>query len=49
MKKHEQTIHTIHMTVLDDSSFLSPYSETNTPVISGEVRSLLKIVQTQQK
>ena len=30
------------MTVLDDSSFLSPYSETSTPVISGEVAEFLE-------
>lgn len=30
------------MTVLDDSNFLSPYSETNTPVISGEVAEFLE-------
>lgn len=30
------------MTVLDDSEFLSPYSETNTPVISGEVAEFLE-------
>lgn len=42
MKKHEQTMHTIHMTVLDDSNFLSPYSETNTPVISGEVAEFIE-------
>lgn len=29
------------MTVLDDSDFLSPYSETDTPVISGEVAEFL--------
>lgn len=30
------------MTVLDDSNFLSPYSETNTPVISGEIAEFIE-------
>ena len=42
MKKHEPTTCTINMTVLDDSEFLSPYSEINTPVISGEVAEFLE-------
>ena len=42
MKKHEPTTCTINMTVLDDSDFLSPYSETDTPVISGEVAEFLE-------
>ena len=42
MKKHEPTTCAINMTVLDDSDFLSPYSETNTPVISGEVAEFLE-------
>lgn len=42
MKKHEQTTCTINMTVLDDSNFLSPYSEINTPVISNEVADFLE-------
>ena len=42
MKKREPTTCAINMTVLDDSEFLSPYSETNTPVISGEVAEFLE-------
>ena len=42
MKKREPTTCTINMTVLDDSEFLSPYSETNTPVISGDVAEFLE-------
>ena len=42
MKKYEPTTCTINMTVLDDSDFLSPYSEINTPVISGEVAEFLE-------
>lgn len=42
MKKQEPTIHTINMTVLDDSDFLSPYSEINTPVISGDVAEFIE-------
>ena len=42
MKKKEPTIHTINMTVLDDSDFLSPYSETNTPVISSDVAEFIE-------
>lgn len=42
MKNKEPTTCTINMTMLDDSNFLSPYSETNTPVISGEVAEFLE-------
>ena len=42
MKKYKPTTRTINMTVLDDSDFLSPYSEINTPVISGEVAEFLE-------
>ncbi len=33
--------HSIRMTVRDDGEFLSPYSETDTPVISSEVADFL--------
>ena len=42
MKKQEPTVHTINMTVLDDGDFLSPYSETSTPVISSGVAEFIE-------
>lgn len=41
MKKEVQTS-TINMTVLNDDDFLSPYSETSTPMISSEVADFLE-------
>lgn len=41
MAKERQT-RTINMTVLTDDDFLSPYSETSTPVISSEVADFLE-------
>ena len=41
MKKEVQTS-TINMTVLNDDGFLSPYSETSTPMISSEVADFLE-------
>lgn len=41
MKKEYETPAVINMTVLNDDNFLSPYSETDKPVISEEVASFL--------
>ena len=38
----QQITHVLNMTVLDDSDFLSPYSETDTPVISQDVADFLE-------
>lgn len=37
MKKQIEPIYSINMTVRDDTDFLSPYSPTDEPVVSGEV------------
>jgi len=42
MKKKNKTDAVIHMTVKDDSDFLSVYSVTDTPVISSEVAQFLE-------
>ena len=42
MNKIQDTACVINMTVLNDSEFLSPYSPTETPIISGEVAEFLE-------
>lgn len=41
-KNNEDTTSTIHMTVKDDTDFLSVFSETDTPVISWDVAQFLE-------
>lgn len=41
MNKKNKTDAVIHMTVKDDSDFLSVYSVTDTPVISSEVTDIV--------
>ena len=42
MKKTIDPIYRINMTVLNDDGFLSPYSPTDTPVVSGDVAEFLE-------
>lgn len=41
MKKYDEEIANVNMSVSDDSDFLSPYAETDKPVISTEVAEFL--------
>lgn len=42
MAKEFNPICKINMTVMDDSDFLSPYSPTDTPIVSGDVAEFLE-------
>lgn len=42
MKKEFNPVCKINMTVMDDGDFLSPYSPTDTPIVSGDVAEFLE-------